>query len=188
MGSEAVDFLREPVGLSDGSIGVAFARALDPSIREEYPRERNCRAVWAFLVYEVGLGEEGARDVLSRLPRLLVLQAPSMRTKVEYLRRWLDVAEVAAAVRAWPTLLTLKRSELKDSVRYLKGDTGLSFNQIRRALLSHPEVLGYAHKMLHAPSVDEGAGQRSRHLAREREAARAKAEIAARKAAALRKV
>ena len=30
MGSEAVDFLREPVGLSDGSIGVAFARALDP--------------------------------------------------------------------------------------------------------------------------------------------------------------
>ena len=63
-----------------------------------------------------------------------------MRTKVEYLRRWLDVAEVAAAVRAWPTLLTLKRSELKDSFRYLKGDTGLSFNQIRRALLSHPEV------------------------------------------------
>ena len=63
-----------------------------------------------------------------------------MRTKVEYLRRWLDVAEVAAAVRAWPTVLTLKRSELKDSVRYLKGDTGLSFNQIRRALLSHPEV------------------------------------------------
>lgn len=165
-----------------------------------------------------------------------------MRTKVEYLRRWLDVAEVAAAVRAWPTLLTLKRSELKDSFRYLKGDTGLSFNQIRRALLNHPEVralrarragprcaardatrvwrvrsaptkrahpidiacllplrppppwppraqvLGYAHKMLHAPSVDEGAGQRSRHLAREREAARAKAEIAARKAAALRKV
>lgn len=50
------------------------------------------------------------------------------------------------------------------------------------------QVLGYAHKMLHAPSVDEGAGQRSRHLAREREAARAKAEIAARKAAALRKV
>ena len=79
----------------------------------------------------------------------------SMRQKVVLLGKWLKApGELAAAVVAFPALLCLKRNECRESLQYLKSDAGLSHRQMKHCLISHPEVLGYAHKMKARPDAE----------------------------------
>ena len=154
MGQEAVAYLLRN-GVTEAAVAAAFSLCGDKDACQSLPTQRQVASVAAFLRAECGLADADVAKALNRSPRVLLLELASMRQKVVLLGKWLKApGELAAAVVAFPALLCLKRNECRESLQYLKSDAGLSHRQMKHCLISHPEVLGYAHKMKARPDAE----------------------------------